>query len=191
MKIFILLATSVILSASCASDTEDKDAPSPHKTFSERMNEGNGYKKDTKGNWKPISNKRSSFENQNEPNIGQRNYKKQEYKAGDYAKKSWWGDKEYKRQTYAGNTDGSRFQKSSNLQGKGARETSTTFDSPDAYATHSYTTGAAREAKAAAIQKTTNDKIENRRKVFSQPEIIGWRQQRAISMEQSKGLLGH
>jgi hypothetical protein len=192
VKTLLILAAPVILSASCASDSGNTNsaATAPRKSFTERMTEDNGYKQDSEGNWKPRSDKRSSFESQSESNFAGKDYKKQEYKAGDYAKKSWWGGKEYERQAYAGNTDGSRFQKNSDLQGKGARETATTLDTPDAYATNSYTTGAAREANAAAIKKTSNDEIENRRKVFDQPEIIGWREQRAMSMEQSKGLLG-
>lgn len=194
MKTLCILAFLPILLASCASDPASKksaasSAPS-RKTMSERMSEDGGYKQDSEGNWKAQSDKRSPFESQGETSYAKKDFKKQEYKAGDFDKKSWWGNKEYDRQAYGGNTDGSRFQKASAQQGKSARETNNAVDIPDSYKTGNYATTAAREAGASGIKKTSNDLIDNRQKVFEQPEVLGWREQRAMSMEQSKGILG-
>ncbi len=195
MKIFpfATLAASLCLAA-CAGDkgnnTSTAAAPA-HKSMSERMNENNGYAQDAEGNWKPRNDKRSPFESQGESAYFKKDFQKKEYQTGDYAKKSWWGNKAYDRQAYAGNTDGSRFQKTSNLKDKGAREAATQGDFQQSYDTGTYGTGAAREAGAKPIAKGSNDSIENRRKVYTQPEIVDWREQRSMTMDQSKGILGH
>jgi hypothetical protein len=182
---------AAILLVSCASDPKPEAAAAPtHRSLSERLNESGGYKQDAEGNWKPTNDKRSPFESQGEIHDANKGIKKESYKTGDYAKKSWWGNKEYERQPYTGNTDGNRFQTTSRLQGKGAREANTTAKIPDNYQTNDYQTNAAREAGNAAIARPSNDLIENRQKVFQQPEIIDWREQRSLSMEQSKGILG-
>lgn len=191
MKTLVTLLVLPLLLSSCGSDGGNKataSTPAPRKTLSERMSEDGGYKQDANGKWAPRSDKRSPYESQGASQYGSKEYKKQEYKAGDYAKKSWLGGKEYDRKAYAGNTDGSRFQKASDLSGKGARETETTFKTPDQYKTGNYATTAAREAGNSPIAKTSNDMIENRRNDYQPPEIIDWREQR--SMDRSKGLFG-
>jgi hypothetical protein len=192
MKFLSLIAlVPLIFLAACGGAATQQKPAATRKTLTQRMDEENGYKKDANGNWKPQTDKRSPFENRGQdPNFAGKSFKKKAYKTGDYAKKSWWGNKQYDRKSYAGNTDASRFQKTSDLQGKGAREANTAADIPDRYQTDRYATKSAREAGAATIARPSNDLIENRQKVFKQPEVIDWRQQRSISMDQSKGILG-
>lgn len=158
--------------------------------MSERMNEKNGYKQDAEGNWKPQTDRRSPYENQGATYDSKKSFQKKDYKAGDYAKKSWWGNKEYDRPTYTGNTDGSRFQKSSALQGQSALEGGDKAKLPGAYQTDDYTTSTAREAGKKPIEKSSNAIVESRQKVFQPPEIIDWKEQRNLSLDQSKGILG-
>lgn len=191
MKTLRLIALLPLLLVSCASDKGKKTTEAPvRKTLDERMTEKNGYKQDSSGNWVPQNDRRSSFESKGESNYAKKDYQKQEYKTGDYAKKSWWGNKDYGSKKYAGNTDGSRFQTRSKLQGKGAPEAATQAQLHAPYQTGDYATGAAREADTAPIRKGSNDQIENRRQTFQPPEIIDWREQRSLSMDQSKGILG-
>lgn len=191
MKALRLLALLPLLLVSCASDKGKQPTEAPvHKTLDERMTEKNGYKQDSKGNWVPQNDRRSPFESRGESNYAKKDYKKQEYKTGDYAKKSWWGNKDYGSKKYAGDTDGSRFQTRSKLQGKGAPEASTQAKLHDPYQTGDYATSAAREAGTAPIKKRSNDQIANRRQTFQPPEIIDWREQRSLSIDQSKGILG-
>jgi hypothetical protein len=119
-----------------------------------------------------------------------KDYHKKEYKTGDYAKKSWWGSKDYERKSYAGSTDGSRFRKSSGMQDQAARETGSAAEIPAPYQTNSYATRGAREANTPEIARTGNAAIENRKKVFKQPDIIDWKEQRSLSLDQSKTILG-
>lgn len=182
----------VLIPASCASDpaAKDKSRPADRKPLSERLDEKNGYTQDADGNWVPRSDKRSSFENQGKSPYFQDKYEKKSFKTGDYKKKSWWGSKEYGRKEYAGNTDGSRFQQASRLDGQGARESGSAADLPAAYQTGNYATSAARETGRTDLTKPSDAETDVRRRVYQAPEIIDWREQRSLSLEQSKGILG-
>lgn len=199
-----LLLLPVVLIASCASDSGKKKsvaAVSPAQqgpkersveSWVSETSKNNGFVKDAKGNLVPKSDKRSSFESKGQdPNFAGKDFKSKQYKTGDYAKKSWWGNKDYDAKSYAGNTDGSRFQKTSSLQDKGAREANSSANIPDDYKTGDYATSSAREARASPVKKTSNDLAENRQKVFKQPDVVDWREQRSMTMDQSKGILGH
>ena len=116
----------ILLAASCASHSgSNSSTGEAQKTLSQRLNESNGYKQDANGNWVPKIDKRSSFESQGDTHNFKGKFSGKTYKAGEYAKKSWWGNKDYGRQPYAGNTDGSRFQQESLLGGKSANESGT------------------------------------------------------------------
>jgi hypothetical protein len=184
----------VILLVSCASDSasKKKEASStpPRKTLSERMNEKNGYKQDAEGNWVANNDRRSPYESKGSTYDAKKSFQKKDYETGDFAKKSWWGNKDYDRKSYSGNTDGSRFQTSSALQGEKASETGDTARIPGPYQTDTYTTNTAREAGNKAIDRPSNAIVDSREKVFKQPEIIDWREQRNLSLDQSKGILG-
>ena len=188
MKILRFIALlPLLLLASCAKDSKPKksptNAPPERKTLSERMNEKNSYKQDPNGNWVPQSDRRSPYESQGQAYDAKRDYKKQAYQTGDYSKKSWWGNKDYGRKSYGGNTDGSQFQKSSRLQGKTAHETGSNAKIPDNYQTNNYATSAygtqaAHQGSNSQIQKKANKEFD-------------WQEQRSLSVEQSKGILGH
>jgi hypothetical protein len=186
-----ILPLSLLLAACGADPSSHPSAAAPaRESLNERMSSSNGYKQDADGNWVPQSDKRSSFEGQGESHYAKKGYQKQAYKTGDYSKKSWWGSKQYDRKAYSGNTDGSRFQKNSSLQGQGAREAGNAARIPDPYGTNTYGTSAAHEAGLDRLKKPSNAEIDNRQEVFQQPEIIDWREQRSVTMEQSKGILG-
>ena len=184
-----------LLAASCASDKDSASAPeTSHKTLSQRLSETGGYKADADGNWIPRDNKRSSFESEGASRYSTDNTnkygRKDGYKTGEYAKKSWWGNKDYGTQAYSGNTDGSRFRKDSRLDGKGARESGGAADVPDPYQTGNYATSSAREQSKNRLDKPSDAETNVRRRVFQQPDVIDWREQRTLSLEQSKGILG-
>lgn len=190
LSLAVLLPMLVL--ASCASDPKpDPAAAAPvRKPLSERINEKNGYKQDADGNWKVESDRRSPYEGKGATYDSKKSFQKKDYRTGDFAKKSWWGNKQVERQVYAGDTDGSRFQKPSALQGQNAREGDDLAKIPDPYQTDSYATSAARETRAGAIDRPADAAIESRRKKFKQPEIVDWREQRSLSLDQSRGILG-
>ena len=187
----VICLLPVMLVVSCATDSKNKQSSEAEfKPLSQRLEESNGYVQDSSGNWVPRGDKRSSFESQGASPYFKGEYNKKNYQTDQYSKKSWWGNKEYGRKSYAGDTDGSRFQKASQMQGRGARESGGSADLPDAYQTGNYATSDARETSVRKVTKTTDAETDNRRSIYSQPEIIDWREQRALTLEQSKGILG-
>jgi hypothetical protein len=184
----------LIFAVSCAAKPDPKNNPSAadskRKTLDQRMTENNGYKKDSTGKWIAQNDKRSPFESQGAASYFQKDFKKKEFKTADYSKKSFWGNKSYERKSYAGETDGSRFQTPSKLQGVSAREAGANANLPGRYQTEGYATSAAREAGKGPIEKSSNDAIENLRKSFQQPDMVDWKEQRSLSVAQSKGILG-
>lgn len=184
-----------LLLASCASSENDAEknsaaSASGFKNLSQRMEESNGFKVDADGTWKPRSDKRSSFESQGANAQFKGEYAKKEFKTGEYSRKSWWGEKAIERKTYTGNTDGSRFQTASRYQHTGAREAGNSARLPGKYQTGSYATDAAREAGQGAVSRTSDAETDLRRNSFEQPAEYDYREQRAMSLEQSKGILG-
>ena len=184
-----ILCLLVLLPVSCAPDSGGTKPDRP-KPLSQRINENNGYKQDAEGNWLPQTDKRSSFESQGASAYFEGDYGKKQFQTAEYSKKSWWGNKDYGRKAYADNTDGSRFQKSSGLDGQGASEAGKSAGMSNAFATDHYATGTAREADTTRIDRPSDAETDIRRKVYQAPEIIDWRQQRSLSLEQSKGILG-
>ena len=62
---------------------------------------------------------------------------------------------------------------------------------PGPYATGSYATGPALEQqKARTIPHAVDAETEARRRVYEAPEVLNWHEQRAISREETKSLLG-
>jgi hypothetical protein len=186
-----------MLPLSCATKSGGENPAGPTganvRTADEWLSEttkDNGFVQDAKGNLVPRSNKRSSFESQGRSPYFQNQYGKKEFNAPTQSKKSWWGNKDFNPKAYAGNTDGSRFQKPSQWAGKGARESNDAARIPGPYQTGTYQTEAAREAGKNSLKKPSDAETDLRRNVYAQPEIIDWRQQRALSVEQSKGIMG-
>lgn len=193
MKAHSLLTLPIlVLLASCASEKSESRPSSAPRNLSTRLSESNGYKQDSNGNWVPQNDRRSEFESKGQSHFAQKSFNKKAYQSGDYEKKSWWGNKSYDRKAFAGNTDGSRFQKSSGLESKGAREAARSLNKQDSYATADYATSSARESGAAGVNtpQRAQNQIDRRQEVFEQPEIVDWKEQRTLSLGQSKGILG-
>ncbi len=154
------------------------------------MGENNGYKQDSEGNWTPQSDRRSPFESQGDSPYFSGNYQKKSYQTAEVAKKSWWGKSEHSKPSYQGDTDASHLKSSSRMQGQGAPEAGSAARLPEKYDTGSYATGTAREAAGKKFDRPSDAETDIRRRVYTPPSIIDWREQRKLSMEQSRGILG-
>lgn len=115
-----------------------------------------------------------------------------EFKAGDYRKKSWWGDRDYVKKVYGGNTDANALRKDSRFNGREAGETAVAArDSGKSYDTGAYETGRAREEGGGdAINKVSDAETDERRRVFTDPDIIPWKEQNGVTIEQTKNAMG-
>lgn len=116
---------------------------------------------------------------------------KREFAAKDYSKKSFWGSKEYAKKVYGGPTDGNHLMKGSRYNSQGAREnTMVSSESGSRFGTSTHATGAAREAGTSNISKNSDAKTDARRKSFVQPEITDWKNQRGLTIDDTRSMLG-
>jgi hypothetical protein len=159
-------------------------------TLAQRLSEGGGFKQDADGNWVPKSNKRSSFELERDSPYFKGNIEKEAYQTDDYKKKSWWGNKSYEAGEYKGATDGSRFKTEAKQQGKVAFLGNKKVQTGDPYKTNTLEYQGARESDADRLDKPRNDYTESRRRSYVQPSVIDWEEQRKLSLEQSRSILG-
>jgi hypothetical protein len=189
----ITLAAAALL-ASCGTGSDKKESssqPPQRKSLNERFGGGgrdpNSFKQGADGKLEIDNAKRSQFENQGQATVGGKTYQKKNYRTGDYTKKTWQGgDKDYGNKTYAGPTDGSRFQTNSRMDGQGAPESGSRARVPDDYGTGAYATGDAREegnmnrdSGAAAREGSMNN------------DQFQWDKQRDLTVDQSRSMLGH
>lgn len=187
---FVLALASLFLLASCGADKEASPPPPQRQTLNQRFKSGgstdpNSYKRGADGKLEMDNSKRSQFENRGQATVGGKTYQKKDYRTGDYAKKSWWGNKGYESKTYAGPTDGSRFQTASRMDGQGARESGTQVRAQDNYKTGNYGTGDALED--GNMSRDDSVKAHEVGRTYDQ---FQYNKERDLSVEQSRSMLG-
>lgn len=189
----LLLTAGCAFMVSCAEEKVDNSKPTEaaRPGLQERLSESAGYKQNEKGEWVPKSDKRSSYDSQRDtPYFKDKLDTMERYKTGDYAKKSWWGSKEYGKKPYEGDTDGSRFQTKARQDGQVARDNGKAARSSDPFKTNTLPRESARESGNPAIDRPTNAYTESQRKTYKAPSVIDWKEQRSMDMDQSKSILG-
>ncbi len=187
------IALCAVILASCAGKDTDTSTPTAEapKSLSERLNEGGGYKQNEDGAWVPKSDKRSAYDSQRDSAYFEGKVDKKDFKTGDYAKKSWWGsDKDYGRKSYEGNTDGSRFQTKARQDGQMSRSDGQQASLSGPFETNTLDRKSAREASASAIPRPIDAAVDSQRGKYKAPSVIDWREQRSMSVDQSRGILG-
>ena len=178
--------------ASCAGEGADPSAPAvaERKGLSERLSEYGGYKQNENGEWVPKSDKRSAYDSQRDSPYFKGKVEKERYKTGDYAKKSLWGSKDYGKKTYSGDTDGSRFQTTARQEGQMSRDDGRAARSTDPFATNTLSRESARESRNPAIGRPSSAAVDSQRDSYKAPSVIDWKEQRSMSMDQSRSILG-
>lgn len=188
---FALTALVAAALASCGTGTGGGDDPADATTgLSERLNQDHGYARDADGNWAPRSDKRSQYDSRRTANLSPRNtVNNRSYTPAEYKKTEWTRTRAARTHNYAGNTDGSRFQSTAAAQGQSARQSGTRARTPGAYRTRGFGTNAAREGSARRHDRPTDAHTQTRRETYVEPEITDWREQRSLSIEESRSLL--
>lgn len=176
---------------SCATKETDNATPTvkKDKNIGDFMAKDGGYKQDADGNWVANSDKRSSYDSRRNSSFdGQ--VKKNTYRTGDYAKKSWWGGKEYNKNEYKGNTDGSRFLKDARQNGQAARTNGQGARVGGAFETNTLNRRSSREASTGSVKRGSSQYVESARSSYVAPSIIDWKAERNLSRDQSRSILG-
>jgi len=192
LKLTSIFLATVILASCAGNDQSSSSSSQPgRRSLTERLSGERGYAQDSEGNWIAKSNKRSFYETKGTPNGLKGEYNTGQYKTGEFAKKSWWTPDQVERKSFDNVADGSRFQKNSNLAGKGARESGSDAGLAKNFGTKPFATTSAREATGDRIDKPSDPLTDYRRRVFNQPDDnIDWREQRSLSVDQTRGMTG-
>ncbi len=194
-----LLLMSLIFIVSCGTKPSANTAATPAtasatpaKSMSQRFN-GPAVKQNADGKWSDDVKKSSAFDSDRKSAyFTEKSSIGKSYKTSEYTKTEWGGKiKEVPKQTYGGNTDGSRFQTSSHIQHDNAHESNAAAAAiPDNYKTGDFKTSTAHEEGAKRLDKPSNAQVDQRRKVFPEPEVSSWKQQRSLDMKTTRTLLG-
>lgn len=190
-----LAACALLASCGTGSDGSGNNLAASESTngvapLSQRLNEAHGYVQDANGKWVPRNNRRSQFENRTASGTNQRNtFEARRFNAAEYQPAEWTRTRSNTPQPYSGDTDGSTFQSTAAAQGRSFRESSTRARTPGAYETSGYRTGASRENSARRHDRPADARVENRRQSPIEPEIIDWRQQRDLAIDQTRSML--
>ena len=189
-----ILACALLASCGAGSDGDGNlaatESASGLAPLSQRLNEEQGYVRDANGNWVPRNNRRSQFENRTASGTDRRNdYATKRYSAREYQTAEWTRTRSDTPKPYSGDTDGSAFQTTAAAQGQTFRESSARARTPGQYQTSDYLTGASREDSARRHDRPADARVENRRQSPIEPEIIDWRQQRDLGIDQTRSML--
>ncbi|MCW1925201.1 hypothetical protein OKA05_21760 [Luteolibacter arcticus] len=120
-----------------------------------------------------------------------RGYQGKQYQAGEFKKKSFWGDRDYARKVYGGDTDANNLRKASRFEGNAAGESvQVARDAGKTYDTGAYAAGGAREAGSERLSKAASAENTRRDNMFSDPDVIPWQQQNGVTLEETKSKMG-
>jgi hypothetical protein len=121
-----------------------------------------------------------------------RGYAGQQYQAGEYKKKSFWGAKDYAKTVYGGNTDADGLRKPSRFQGDSAGEgAKVARDGSRAYNTGGeYATGSSRDLGKDRITKFAGAEDSRQSNMVTDADVVPWQQQNGMTIEESKGRMG-
>lgn len=183
-----------LLGVSCGTggggDAEASGQTASFAPLSQRLNQEQGYQQDAEGNWIARSDRRSQFDGMSAAGVERSNPATgRGYHAGAFEPAEWTRATSARPQSYTGPTDGSAFRTTAAAQGKTARQSGTRSDIGGVHPTGGYRTGTADETSAPRINRTSDALTENRRDDIPPPEIIDWKSQRKLSLDQSRSML--
>jgi len=149
------------------------------------------YAKGSDGSTKIVSDRRSQYEGRRMDEFGKSIAHKQ-YATREQKKRSWWGKKNYEPKAWLGAKRSPDAGRKSWFASKHAKEGGEmAAASGKRYnKTGAYETGAAYEAGTRRLGHPQDARVENLRATSPKPKIIGWEEQRRMSMEQTRSLLG-
>jgi hypothetical protein len=182
----------MMLSAACGNHggRGSEAESSAYAPLAQRLNQEQGFVQDSQGNWIPRNNRRSQLEGRAASGIERSNHNaNRRFNANNIQTAEWTRASSARPQSYSGPTDGSGIQKPAAAQGQEARQSGAQASIPGEYDTEDYRTGASRENRGRRFARKTDAQTENRRDSLPPPEIIDWREQRRMSIEQSRSML--
>lgn len=187
-RLFMIHCT--LLLASCASSPKkDANQHLATESLTGRLSQNHGYKVDEQGNWVPRNNKRSQYEGRGGSAYFNGDLHKKAFQAQTLGKGSWVGEQRVKKPEHHLNATESAVGVISPFNSRQAN-LEHSLQTPAKIAGNHLSTDVARETGAGAITRPSDAETDFRRRVFQQPDVVDYKQQRELSIEQSKRLLG-
>lgn len=187
----LIVLAAALMCGSCADGNRSGSRQDDTlQSFSRRVNEDYGYTQDKQGNWVPKSDKRSSFENKGDSPYFNNQFSGKSFDTSNYGKSSWWGRESIHKKAYEGGSANSNFSQSSSYGGRQAAGLDGVIDGRQLHGGERHSTRPASENKAQRIDRESDAETDVRRRVFPQPDVIDYQEQRRLSLDQSKSLLG-
>jgi hypothetical protein len=196
----ILLAGGVALSVSCGHDAAEAGGGEPSPQRTQRIKSGDLLDDDSTrladkyGSINPLYAGKEGERLDEAGKVNQRftgEFGKRQFDGKRYDKKAFWGDKAYAKKVYGGETDGDRFLRSAREGGREAgvgermsREAGRGYDRGREFG------GPAREHAAAPVERTSDAETDVRRRVFREPEVRQAGERRALTVEDTRSMLG-
>lgn len=159
------------------------------ESMSDRLNRSYGYQVDEQGNWAPNSDKRSQYEGRGGSGHFSGGVSKKSFGTNRLNKGSWIGGSDIKKPSHRENGSKSSIASVNRFNNQKA-SLDRNLRTPARIAGNRIPDRRALESNGNTVSKPLDTETDARRRVFSQPDIIDYRQQREMSIRQSRNLLG-
>jgi len=186
--IFTLIGIALFLGA-CASEqtTTKTQVKKDEWGRDERYSIG----KDKDGNPMMKSDRRSSLEGKQSNMATNRDFSGKDYTKESYRKKRWGGNTLFKSKKYEGNTDASRYKKEPWFVRKQASNQGQRSNADGkSYSVNPFSTQSANEQRGKRLAHTSDAQTDFRRRVFVQPRMTHWKDQKGLNVGDTNRMLG-
>ena len=185
---FVLFGAALLLSA-CSSERTVTNSQVRKDPWGNPESYAIG--KDDDGNPVMKSDLRSGFEGRRSHVASTRDFKGEDYSTKSYSKKRWHGNTQYQSKSYDGNTNANHYKTEPWFVQKQARNSGKESTAEGkAYKVNSYGKSAAREQGVPRLEYASDAETDVRRRVYKQPDIINWKDQQDLSVQDTNRLLG-
>jgi hypothetical protein len=192
LRWFLLLSLSSGLTQCASQESKSMNAAEASKprSMNERFNGRGkqGYYQDSEGNWKVQNDKRSSFEQVGRSTLDDRSLRREAYPTEQFEKRSWWGKNNYQKPTYQPESSALARKTTAAAAGQKALEQNQLAKLPDERERQRFATESA-DSDDQARFRDANDKATERDAQDLHPDIMDWKEQRSLQLQDTKSWL--
>lgn len=185
----LALFGSIVGLVSCGGSGSPEEGLTAMGGLEDRLNQSYGYQINDKGSWVPKVDKRSQYEGRGSSGYFSGDISKNTFSTNVFNKSSWMGGQEISRTMSGYNGSGNSIGKSNHYSNQQASHEHR-LQAPTRIDGNHLPGHQANESFGDQAAKPSDAETDARRRVFSQPDIIDYRQQREMNIRQSRSLLG-
>jgi hypothetical protein len=192
LRWFLLLSLSSGLTQCASPESESMSAAEAAKprSMNERFNGRGkeGYYQDSEGNWKVQNDKRSSFENVGRSSLDDKSLRREAYPTEQFEKRSWWGKNNYQKPSYQPESSALARKTTAAVAGQKAREQHQLATLPDDMERQRFATDSTDSDDRARFRDAGHEATETSAEDLH-PDIMDWKEQRSLQIQDTKSLL--